>query len=92
MTVTYEDGQEIPLPRTEEKYSGKFVIRIAKYLHRKLTEQAKKEDVSLNQYVETLLSAGVSLHDERIDNLIQEIRELKERLTMREPAKSSSKS
>ena len=91
MTVTYEDGQEIPLPRTEEKYSGKFVLRIPKYLHRKLAEQAKKEEVSLNQYVEALLSAGVSLHDERIEKLIQEVRELKERLVARETVKSSSK-
>lgn len=88
--VTYEDGQEIPLPRTEQEYSGKFVVRIPKYLHRRLAEQAKKEEVSLNQYVEALLSAGVSFHDERIDKLIQEVRELKEQLSARESVRSAS--
>ena len=90
MTVTYEDGQKIPLPRTEEKYSGKFVIRIPKYLHRRLAEQAAKEEVSLNQYVEAILSAGVSQRDERIDKLIKEVRELKESLTARDRAKATS--
>lgn len=88
--TTYEDGQEIPLPRTEETYSGKFVVRIPKYLHRRLVEQAKKEEVSLNQYVEALLSAGTALHDDRIDKLINEVRGLKEKLGARESVKSAS--
>ena len=90
METTYEDGQEIPLPRTEETYSGKFVVRIPKYLHRRLAERAAKEEVSLNQYVEALLSAGTALHDDRIDKLIKEVRELKEKLGARESVKSAS--
>lgn len=51
-----EDGLEIPLPRNEEQYSGKFITRLPKYLHRQLVERAKREGVSLNQYIETVLS------------------------------------
>lgn len=41
----------LPLPDDETGYSGKFVIRIPKSLHQRLAIEAKKEDVSLNQYV-----------------------------------------
>jgi len=58
--VAYEDGVEIPIPRTDEEYSGRFLVRIPKSLHRRLTEQARYEGVSLNQHVESMLSAGVS--------------------------------
>ncbi len=67
--TAYEDGLEIPLPRTEEEYSGKFIIRLPKYLHRRLSEQAVREGVSLNQYVESILSAGVATQ-----NVIDEIK------------------
>jgi antitoxin HicB len=67
--TAYEDGTEIPLPRTDEEYSGKFMVRIPKYLHRRLSEKAKLESVSLNQYVESILSAGVSTQ-----NLTEEIK------------------
>ncbi|MFC1946945.1 toxin-antitoxin system HicB family antitoxin, partial [Chloroflexota bacterium] len=56
--VAYEDGQSIPEPRNERAYSGKFMIRIPKNLHRILAEQADKEGVSLNQYATTILSSG----------------------------------
>jgi len=46
-----EDGVTIPEPRTAEKYSGKFNVRLPKTLHRILVEKAKEENVSLNQYV-----------------------------------------
>lgn len=58
--TAYEDGVDIPLPRSDEEYSGKFMVRIPKYLHRHLAEKAKRESVSLNQYIESILSAGVS--------------------------------
>lgn len=52
-----EDGAEIPEPDIdEEEYSGKFVVRLPKTLHRKLARNAHKENVSLNQYVVFLLS------------------------------------
>lgn len=59
--VAYEDGQEIPLPRTDDEYSGRFVVRLPKSLHRRLAEAAIHEGVSLNQYVLSLLSRCVTL-------------------------------
>ncbi|HLP44359.1 MAG TPA: type II toxin-antitoxin system HicB family antitoxin [Candidatus Deferrimicrobium sp.] len=51
------DGDDIPEPdRGEENFSGKFVLRLPKTLHRKLARNAYKENVSLNQYVVFLLS------------------------------------
>jgi predicted RNase H-like HicB family nuclease len=55
----YEDGNEIPLPETERKYSGKFNVRIPKSLHRKLDEMADREGVSLNHYLVSTLSRAV---------------------------------
>nr|WP_302848012.1 toxin-antitoxin system HicB family antitoxin [Paenibacillus sp. OK003] len=34
----------------EDKYSGKFNLRVPRSLHRQLVERAAAEDVSLNQY------------------------------------------
>jgi len=47
-----EGGNSIPLPSSyEDKFSGKFVIRIPKTLHRLLHLEAGQQGVSLNQYV-----------------------------------------
>ena len=67
--VAYEDGVEIPIPRTDEEYSGRFLARIPKSLHRRLVEQARYEGISLNQYIGSILSAGISTQ-----NIIEEIK------------------
>ncbi|HLC25619.1 MAG TPA: toxin-antitoxin system HicB family antitoxin [bacterium] len=55
-----EDGYEVPEPRDEEEYSGRFVVRIPKSLHKNLAEMARRENVSLNQLVVSLLSANAT--------------------------------
>ena len=45
-----EAGLSIPVPIDAEKYSGKYVVRIPKTLHRRLAAEAEREGVSLNQY------------------------------------------
>ena len=45
-----EGGFEVPLPVGYENFSGKFIVRIPKSLHYKLTVEAEQEGVSLNQY------------------------------------------
>jgi antitoxin HicB len=57
--VALEDGLPIPEPRPAEEYSGKFVVRIPKSLHRDLVETAAREGVSLNQYVGAELARAV---------------------------------
>jgi len=53
-------GKEIPEPKIERKFSGRFVIRVSKSLHRRLSELAEKEGVSLNTLVVQLLTEGVT--------------------------------
>ncbi len=54
-----EDGVEIPLPRKVEDYSGKFVVRLPRSLHKQLVATANQEGVSLNTYVNVALSQAV---------------------------------
>ncbi|WP_327866118.1 type II toxin-antitoxin system HicB family antitoxin [Aneurinibacillus aneurinilyticus] len=49
--IKLEHGDPIPEPVPEEEYSGKFVVRVPKSLHRQLAQMAAKEGISLNQYV-----------------------------------------
>ena len=44
------NGFDVPEPVAETKATGKFTIRLPKTLHNRLTFEAKKEGVSLNQY------------------------------------------
>lgn len=57
--VHLEDGDQIPQPSTSEKYSGKFLMRVPKTLHRELARRADLEGVSLNQYALSALSRTV---------------------------------
>jgi predicted RNase H-like HicB family nuclease len=59
LEVAYEEGMNIPLPRSEEEYSGKFFIRAPKSLHRKLVRMAQREGVSLNQFLVATLAGAV---------------------------------
>jgi antitoxin HicB len=54
--VNLELGNSIPLPSTEKKFSGRFVVRLPSSLHQQLAEQAERNGVSLNQMVSTLLA------------------------------------
>lgn len=51
-----ENNREIPLPYTLDNYSGQYKLRMPKSLHKQLSMTAKKEGVSLNQYMVYLLS------------------------------------
>jgi len=53
------EGLPIPEP-AEEEYSGRFVLRIPKFLHRMLAERAERENVSLNSLINTLLTLALS--------------------------------
>ena len=52
-------GREIPQPSVAEpldRYSGKFVVRVPRSVHARLSRKAKQEGVSLNQLVASVLS------------------------------------
>ena len=46
-----KSGYEVPIPKLLNQFSGKFVVRMPKQLHFKLSIEAEKAGVSLNQYV-----------------------------------------
>ncbi len=56
--VAIESGINIPEPVANLEYSGKFMLRLPKTLHKKLAIRAKLENISLNQYAVYLLSEG----------------------------------
>jgi antitoxin HicB len=67
MESMYEDGNVIPLPGSAEKqFSGKFNVRVPKSLHRKLSEMAENEGVSLNHYLVSTLSRAVGQEEVKV--------------------------
>lgn len=59
LEVALEHGDAIPEPRSDEEYSGKFVVRVPRSLHRELAETANREGISLNQYINAALALSV---------------------------------
>lgn len=59
LEVSLEEGIPIPEPRPEEDYSGKFVVRVPRSLHRDLVEKADREGTSLNQTINVALARAV---------------------------------
>lgn len=54
-----ESDYEIPEPRGVDEYSGRFMVRVPRSLHRSLAELAEREAVSLNLLVNAALAAFV---------------------------------
>jgi antitoxin HicB len=55
-------GNPVPEPQIEEPLpSGKWLQRVPRTLHKKLVRIAKREDVSLNQLVTSMLSEAVAV-------------------------------
>ena len=48
--TSLDNGLDVPEPAFADNFSGKFTLRLPKTLHRRLTVEAEKEGVSLNQY------------------------------------------
>lgn len=60
------DGRAVPAPRpVEDEYSGRFVLRISRTLHRRLASMAKREGISLNAYCMAALAEGLGLASAR---------------------------
>lgn len=57
--VQLEDGDPIPPPLSDDQFSGKFVVRVPRSVHRDLSQRAEREGVSLNQYVLTALAKAI---------------------------------
>lgn len=61
ISVAKEKGREIPDTLDVESQSGKWVQRVPKSLHARLTRRAKREHVSLNTLVVSILSESLGL-------------------------------
>lgn len=61
-----EDGQPVPEPRSVEAYSGKFVVRLPKSLHRELAQAAEREGISLNALVTVALARYIGVETEAV--------------------------
>ena len=58
MESRLSSGLDIPRPSVAEDYSGRILLRMPKFIHRRLAIQAQREGSSLNQYIVSLLSYG----------------------------------
>ena len=51
------NGEPLPAPFAERRFSGKFTVRVPAETHRALTIQAAEEGISVNRLVSARLSA-----------------------------------
>lgn len=55
--VAHEEGREFPAPSNQEdEFSGRVTLRMPKGLHRRISEAADTEGISLNQYIVAVLA------------------------------------
>ncbi len=84
-----ENNMDIPLPEERKNdYSGQLTIRLPKYLHALLAEQAKEEGVSLNTYIISKLSMAAG-EQEREAGIFHQIKKMDYKLDaiLRRPQK-----
>lgn len=80
LRTTYDQGLPIPEPAVQSEYSGKFVVRVPKQLHKELATAARQQNMSLNAYVTYLLSsrtisAETNARLERIEQCVSTMNE-----------------
>lgn len=52
-------GRAVPPPSSDAAYSGKWVMRVPRTLHRRLSDQARRDGVSLNTLAATYIAEGL---------------------------------
>lgn len=74
----YNAGIDIPLPEDDEinSFSGTFTVRTSPWLHYKLVNQAKTQGVSLNSYLNQVLSYALG-SEMAFDMSVNVLKELK---------------
>lgn len=72
----FNEGENIPEPSpVSDKFSGVFNIRTSPVIHAKMVEQAKEMGISLNLYLNQILSAAVEQrkNDHQIINKLSQL-------------------
>jgi len=67
-----KQGMEIPTPFSVEGYSGKVALRLPKSLHRQASSIARRDGVSLNQFLVSAISAAIgaeNLYERILDRM-----------------------
>lgn len=54
-----ENQEEVPQPITDQRYSGKFQVRIPPELHRLLIIKSTEAGISLNRYISNKLAYSI---------------------------------
>lgn len=82
ITARLKRNLPIPEPISMDDFSGRYLLRIPPRLHMHLTQNAKKEEMSLNQYLRKILEEALSFEDilERIEMIEQEVRQIREKI------------
>jgi HicB family len=52
----------------ERGFSGRFPVRMPRYLHRQLTDIAQEQGVSLNQFMCTAAAMAAGLSGQKVEN------------------------
>lgn len=69
-----EAGENIPEPTIVHDYSGRITLRTTKTLHEQLAFNAKRENVSLNSYINEKLIKGMS-QDKSYNSILSLVKE-----------------
>ena len=57
--VLLKEGADIPEPQEKkEEHRGRILVRVPRYLHKALADQAAENGISLNNHISTVLAAG----------------------------------
>jgi antitoxin HicB len=59
ISTALEEGVEVPKPRADSDYSGRFLVRVPRGLHGRLAREAQRQGTSLNQFVSSALAGAV---------------------------------
>ena len=76
LDVRFQENLPIPEPIDAEEYSGKMLLRIPPALHAALAKLAQRQDASLNQIINNILSeymGGVRRESETLAQVLEAI-------------------
>lgn len=63
LASAFEHGDPIPRPKGVDDYSGKIFVRTSPDLHRKVSEEAAKQGISMSQWVAEVLAETLGVRD-----------------------------
>lgn len=73
METAREQGRAIPAPTVGDDFSGKWLQRVPKQLHRELAQLARDENISMNSLVTVILTAAAANRFQWLDTFRQRL-------------------